>query len=138
MIDPLQSSIRVAASALDAQSMRIRVVSENIANAQTTGAGPGDDPYARKTITFAGELSRSDNANVVVVRGVGVDNAPFRIVRDPGHPAADIQGNVKMPNVDPFTELADLKEANRSYEANLQTIKQARDLFSMTIDLLKS
>jgi flagellar basal-body rod protein FlgC len=98
VIDPLQSSIRVAGSALQAQSMRIRVVSENLANAQTTGAAPGDDPYSRKTVSFANEMSRVDQANLVTIRKVGVDQSAFRIVRDPGHPAADARGYVKMPN----------------------------------------
>ena len=138
MLDPLQSAIRAAGSALEAQSLRIRVVSENLANAQTTGAGAGDDPYSRKTVTFASELSRADGASLVKLRSIGIDPAPFRVMRDPGHPAADAKGYVKTPNVEPLIELADLKEANRSYEANLQTIKQARDLFSMTIDLLKA
>jgi flagellar basal-body rod protein FlgC len=138
MIDPFQTAMRTAASGLEAQSVRIRVVSENLANAQTTGASPTEQPYARKTITFADELSRADGAHLVRVRGVGVDASPFRVVHDPGHPAADDKGFVKVPNVDPLIELADLKEADRSYQANLQTIKQARDLFSMTVDLLKS
>jgi flagellar basal-body rod protein FlgC len=138
MIDPFQTAIRTAGSALEAQSLRIRVVSENLANAQTTGAAPGEEPYARKTISFADEMSRVDGARRVRVRAIGVDPAPFRIVRDPGHPAADDKGNVKTSNVDPMIELADLKEANHSYEANLQTIKQSRDLLAMTVDLLKS
>jgi flagellar basal-body rod protein FlgC len=138
MTDVLQASMHVAGSALAAQSLRMRVVSENLANAQSTGASPGSDPYARKTVTFADELSRTEGVRLVAVRKIGVDPTPFRIVREPGHPSANEKGEVKMPNVDSFLELADLREANRSYQANMQVIKQARDLFSMTIDILKS
>ncbi|MDE2361476.1 MAG: flagellar basal body rod protein FlgC [Hyphomicrobiales bacterium] len=138
MLDALQASMRVAGSALEAQSIRMRVVSENIANAQSTGAAPGEDPYVRKTVTFGSELDRAARAEMVAVKRIGVDAAPFRIVSDPGNPAADAKGNVKLPNVDPLIEVADLRESNRAYEANLQTIKEARDLFAMTIDLLKS
>ena len=135
---PLQASMHVAGAALTAQSVRIRVVSENLANSQTTGAAPGSDPYSRKTVTFSDELARTENARMVSVRKIGVDESPFRVVREPGHPAANEKGEVKMPNVDPIIEVADLREANRCYQANLQVIKQARELFAMTIDLLKA
>ena len=138
MIDPLVASIRTAGSGLDAQAARIRIVSENIANAQTTGSSPDADPYTRKTITFSDALSRADGANLVKVRTIGTDPSAFRIVRDPGHPAANEKGDVKMPNVDPLIEIADMRDANRGYQANIQVVKQARDLISMTIDLLKS
>ena len=137
-MDALQAAMRIAGSALEAQSLRMRVVSENIANAQSTGATPGSDPYVRKTITFGAEPSRTAQVDLVAVRRIGLDPTPFHVVQDPGNPAADAKGNVKLPNVDPLIEIADLKEANRAYEANLQTIKEARDLFSMTVDLLKS
>lgn len=138
MLDPLQTSIRVAGSALQAQALRMRVVSENIANAQATAATPEDDPYRRKTVTFGEELSRRDNVAYVAIKKIGQDEAPFRIVRDPGNPAANSKGEVKMPNVDPVMELADMRDANHGYQANLQIIRQARELFSMTLDILKS
>ncbi len=138
MIDPLLGAIRAASSALEAQSTRIRVVSENVANAQTTGAEPGSEPYRRKTISFGEELSRAEGVRTVGVRAIGRDPSEFRVVRDPGHPAADAKGFVKMPNVDPIMEVADLREANRSYQANVQVVRQTRDLFSLTIDLLKA
>ena len=109
MIDALQASLRVAGSGLSAQSARLRVVSENLANAQSTGTTPGSDPYRRKTITFENTFDR----------------------------VADDKGVVKMPNINMISEMSDMREANRSYEANLQVIKQSRDLISMTIDLLK-
>jgi flagellar basal-body rod protein FlgC len=137
MIDSLQASMSIAASGLSANSSRLRVTSENIANAQSTGATPGADPYRRKTITFESALDEASGADVVKVSSIGVDRTPFTVEQDPGNPAADGKGFVKLPNVNLLLEMADMREANRSYEANLQVIKQSRDLISMTIDLLK-
>ncbi len=138
MVEPLQAALRAASSALEAQSTRIRVVSENVANAHSTGATPGDDPYRRKTISFGEELARAEGVRTVAVRSIGRDPTAFRSVHDPGHPAADQRGFVKLPNVDPILELADLREANRSYQANVQVVRQTRELFTLTIDLLKA
>lgn len=137
MIDPLQASFRIASTGLQAQSNRLRVISENVANAESTGNTPGADPYARKTITFESELDRAAGVPLLRTKSIGVDTSPFRMERNPGHPAADADGYVKLPNVDVLIEMADMREANRSYQANLQAYKQARELFSMTIDLLK-
>jgi len=137
MLDPLQTSLRIAASGLQAQSTRLRVVSENIANAQSTGPTAGADPYARKTVSFESEVDRTSGANLVEVKTIGVDESPFRLERDLGNPAADADGMVKMPNVDVLVELADMREANRSYEANLQVAKQSADMLSQTIALMK-
>lgn len=138
MIDPLDASLRIAGSGLEAQSARLRVVAENLANAQSTGSTPGADPYARKTITFASEMDRVSGVELVHVSAIGVDKAPFRVEQDPGNPAADSKGFVKLPNVNMVMEMADMREANRSYEANLQIVKQTRDLSSMAIDLLRN
>ena len=137
MLDPLQTSLRIAASGLQAQSTRLRVVSENIANAQSTGPAPAQTPYARKTVSFESALDRASGANLVEVKSIGVDQAPFKLERDPGNPAADAHGMVKMPNVDVLVELADMREANRSYEANLQVAKQSADMLSVTVALMK-
>lgn len=137
-IDPLSSSLRIAGSGLETQSARLRVVSENIANAQSTGPSAGADPYARKTITFESELDRASGDPLVKVKEVGVDRTPFRIEHLPGNPAADAQGDVKMPNVDLLFEMADMREANRSYEANLQVVKQTRQMITDTIDLMRT
>jgi flagellar basal-body rod protein FlgC len=137
MIDPLQSSLHIAASGLQAQSIRLRIVSENIANAQSTGPSAGADPYARKTVSFESEVDHASGANLVEVKAIGVDQAPFKVERDPGNPAADANGMVKMPNVDVLVELADMREANRSYEANLQVAKQSADMLSQTVALMK-
>ncbi|MEH3117563.1 MAG: flagellar basal body rod protein FlgC [Methylorubrum populi] len=138
MIDPLLSASRLASAGLEAQSLRMRVVSENLANAQSTGATPGADPYARKTVTFRAELDRAAGLASVRLREIGTDDAPFRTEHDPANPAADANGNVKLPNVNMLVEMADMREANRSYEANLQVIKQARAMVAGVIDLLKS
>lgn len=138
MIDPIDSSLRIAGAGLHAQSTRVRVVSENLANAQSTGQTPGSDPYRRKTVTFASAIDQASGSNLVKVKDVGVDRSPFRVEYDPNHPAADAKGFVKMPNVSMLLEMADMREANRSYEANLQMIKQARSMQAMTIDLLRN
>ncbi len=137
-MDPLAASLRIAGSGLEAQSTRLRIVSENIANARSTGDTPGADPYRRKTITFGAELDQATGADVVSVKKLGVDQSKFIEEFDPGNPAADEKGMVKMPNVNILVEMADMREANRTYEANLQTVKQSRDLIAATLDLLKA
>ena len=137
-MDALTTALKVASSGLSAQSQRLRVVSENLANAQSTGDTPGADPYRRKTITFAAELDKVSGGSTVSVLKVNRDPTDFPLEYLPGHEAADANGYVKMPNVNPLIEMADVSEANRSYQANLQVIKQARELISMTIDLMRS
>lgn len=137
-MDPLLASLKVAASGMGAQSERLRIVSENIANAQSTGDAPGADPYRRKTVSFAAHLDRALGASTVETTRVDRDPSSFPLEYLPGHQAADANGYVKMPNVNVLVEMADVREANRSYEANLQIIKQARDLISMTIDLMRT
>ncbi len=136
-MDALTAALKVAASGLGAQSERLRVVSENLANAQSTGTAPGADPYRRKTISFASELDRGSGASLVEVNSIDRDPSAFPVEFQPGNEAADANGYVKMPNVNVLIEMADMTEANRSYEANLQVVKQARDLISMTIDLMR-
>lgn len=138
MIDPLRAASRIAGDGLSVQATRMRIVSENIANARATGNTPGADPYQRKTVLFESEFDRVVGAYTVNVRGVATDSTPFQVEHDPGHPAADESGAVKLPNVNMLIELADMREASRSYEAGLQMMKQARALASMTIDLLRN
>jgi len=137
MIDPLIASGKLSSAGLEAQSARLRVISENIANAQSTGRTPGSDPYARKTITFKAELDRTLGASSVAVKDIGKDEAPFPVEYDPGNPAADENGMVKKPNVNMLIEMADMREANRTYQANLQMMKQARAMITATIDLMR-
>ncbi|MET3853495.1 MULTISPECIES: flagellar basal body rod protein FlgC [unclassified Rhizobium] len=137
-MDPLSAAMKIAGSGLEAQSTRLRIVSENIANARSTGDTPGADPYRRKTVTFGEQVDRAAGLTTVNVKKLGVDESEFTTEYDPSNPAADERGVVKLPNVNMLVEMADMREANRSYDANLQTIKQTRDLISSTIDLLKS
>ena len=137
-MDPLSASLKIAGSGMETQATRLRIVSENIANARSTGDTPGAEPYRRKTLTFGNELDRATGVTLATVKKFGVDQSKFTEEYDPGNPAADEKGIVKMPNVNVLIEMADMREANRSYEANLQTIKQTRDLISATLDLLKA
>lgn len=135
--DPLLSVMRTASSGLQSQSMRLKVISENLANMESTGTTPGADPYRRKLMTFEQILDETTGSTVVTVDNIIRDQKPFPTEYDPGHPAADATGYVKKPNVEMMLEMADLREAARSYEANLQMIKQAREMSSLMVDLLK-
>ncbi len=138
MIDPLRAATSIAGSGLEAQSVRLRVVSENLANAQSVGKTPGADPYRRKTVVFASEFDRLLGGATVEVKSVGTDQSPFRVEHDPSNPVADKDGNVKMPNVSMLVEMADMREASRSYEANLQMVKEARSMTNQILDLLRN
>ena len=138
MADDLKSAVISSVSALRAQSTRLRVISENLANATSTGAAAGADPYSRKTVSFKAELDRASGASIVKIDSIGNDRSPFRVEHDPGHPAADASGNVKMPNVSPLVEMSDMREAQRSYEANLQVVRQTREMIGDLIDLLRA
>jgi len=137
MIDPLQASLKISGAGLEAQSTRLRIISQNIANSQSTASVAGADPYARQTVSFDNVLDRASGLSLVRVKNVGVDAAPFKLEHDPGNPAADSDGYVKLPNVDVLVELTDMREANRTYEANLQVAKQSADLLNQTVALLK-
>jgi len=138
MIDPLKAPGKIATAGMSAQSARLLVISENIANAQSVGATSGADPYSRKTISFKSEVDRLSGATMVKVAQYGIDRSPFKVEQDPGNPAADKDGNVKLPNVNLMVEMADMREANRVYQANLQVFRQTRELVSMTIDLMRT
>ena len=137
MMDPLLSIARTASSGLQSQAMRLKVVSENLANMDSTGTTPGADPYRRKLVTFEQALDETTGAQMVNIERIIRDQKPFRTEYDPGHPAADAAGYVKRPNVEMMVEMADMREASRSYEANLQMIRQAREMSSLMVDLLK-
>jgi flagellar basal-body rod protein FlgC len=136
-MDSLISSIQCAGSGLAAQSKRIQIISENIANANSTASTPGENPYQRKIVSFTQELEKAGGASRVAVSDISRDPAPFPVEFSPGSPSADASGYVKLPNVNAIIEMADMREANRSYEANLQVIKQVRDLLAMSIDLMR-
>ena len=137
-MDNLAATFSIANSALKAQSQRIRTATENLANANSTGKTPGANPYTRKVITFELQLDDTTGASLVAANGEELDTSPYRIEKIPGHPAADKNGNVKLPNVNMLIELADIREGTRSYDASVQVVKQARDLVTMTLDLLKA
>lgn len=133
-LDPLAASMRMSATALDNQSTRMRVVAENMANARSTGDAPGEAAYRRKTVSFA----RIAAEPVPGPRArIATDRSALPTHHDPNHPAADAKGMVSMPNVSPLVEMADMREANRSYEANLQVMGQVRDMIRSTIDLMR-
>ncbi len=133
----LENSLTVAASGMRVQASRLRVVAENLANAQATASTPGGDPYRRKTISFASELDRATGAELVTIRRYDVDRSDFTLRYLPQHPAADEKGYVKFPNVNPLVELMDMREAQRSYEANLNALATARSMLMRTLDLLR-
>ena len=137
-MDQLTAALKISGSGMQAQSTRMRIVSENLANSQSTGRTPGADPYRRKTVTFGEELDRVMGTPTVIVKDIGADRSPFDEKHDPGNPAADANGNVKMPNVNVLIELSDLRQANRSYSANVEAITQARSMLTMNIDLLRN
>jgi flagellar basal-body rod protein FlgC len=128
----------IATSGLRAQAGRMRVISENIANADSTPTKAGADPYRRKVPTFRTEFDRELQANTVELGKVATDNSDFRLKYEPGHPAADVNGNVKYPNVNSLVEMTDMREAQRSYEANINVIGATRRMIARTLDILKA
>ena len=121
-----------------AQAGRMRIISENIANADSTPATPGANPYRRKVPTFNSELDRSLEARVVSMGRVDTDKSAFRLKYEPGHPSADANGNVKYPNVNSLVEMTDMREAQRSYEANVNVISATRRMLQRTLDILRA
>lgn len=130
-------TISVAASGLKAQSGRMRVIAENIANADSTGERPGADPYRRKVPTFARRFDKELEAHVVDLGRVRPDQTPFKTRYEPGNPAADAKGEVKLPNVNTLVETMDMREAQRSYEANLNIITTTRRMIARTLEILR-
>jgi len=130
-------SMGIAASGLRAQAGRMRIISENIANSDSTAQQAGGDPYRRKIPTFASQLDRTLDARVVSLGPVRTDPSDFHVKYEPGHPAADAAGNVRLPNVNPLIEMTDLRDAQRSYEANLNVIGATRRMIARTLDILR-
>jgi flagellar basal-body rod protein FlgC len=131
-------TMAIAASGLRAQAGRMRIISENIANADSTPSSAGANPYRRKVPTFRSEFDRTLDAQLVDLGKVRVDTSDFRLKYEPGHPAADSNGNVKYPNVNPLVEMTDMREAQRSYEANINVISATRRMIQRTLDILKA
>ena len=136
MIDSLQSSLTIASSGLEAQSTRMRIVSENLANANSTATSPGGEPFRRR-IPLLESTTLSGGGEGVKVTGAARDMSAFRTEYNPTHPAAGPDGYVRLPNVDPLVEMMDMRDASRAYEANLNMIEAARSMTSHALDLLR-
>jgi flagellar basal-body rod protein FlgC len=133
----LSKTLELSAKGMTAQSARLQVIAQNLANAETTGTSPGADPYRRKTVAFSDTLDRASGTTSVGVRQIGTDNSAFPRRFDPSNPAADSTGYVKTPNVNSFVEIMDMKEAQRSYSANLNVMETTRGMLTRTVDLLR-
>jgi flagellar basal-body rod protein FlgC len=131
-------TLKVSAAAMTAQTTRLRIIAENIANSGSTANTPGADPYRRKIVTFRNELDRATGGKLVKVDKVLPDASSFELRYSPGHPAADANGYVRYPNVNSMIEMADLKDANRSYQANVDVIDVAKSMLSRAIGLLQN
>lgn len=130
-------ALRISAHGMDAQTTRLRIIAENLANQDTTGSTPGADPYRRKTVSFENHLDPAIGIETVRIKSVGHDQAVFPQRYEPSHPAADAQGYVHTPNVNSFVEVMDMREAQRSYSANLNVMEVTRSMLTRAIDLLK-
>ena len=133
----LLKAMEMASEGMKAQGTRMKVISENMANAETTGKNPNELPYQRQLVTFKNVLDRASRTRHVKVDEISKDKNDFILKYDPSHPAANAKGYVKMPNVNPLVEMMDMREAQRSYEANLGVIEMTRDMLMRTIDMLR-
>ena len=133
----LTTALSISARGMDAQTSRLRVIAENLANQDTTGSAPGVDPYRRKTVTFAQHLDPALGASTVEVKKVGTDRSEFPTKYDPSNPSADARGYVRTPNVNSFVEIMDMREAQRSYSANLNVMQVSRGMLTRAIEMLK-
>lgn len=133
----LQSALKISASGMRAQGLRLRVIAENVANSGSTAQAPGGEPYRRKLVSFGTEMDRELGIEKVRVDSIFTDKGAFGRKFMPGHPAADEDGYVLTPNVNPLMEMADMREAQRTYEANLRAIQTVRMMLTRTVDLLK-
>jgi|TARA_R110000850_G_scaffold6349_7_gene24895 flagellar basal-body rod protein FlgC len=136
-VDSLSKISATAASGMRAQGDRLRIVSENLANSSSTSQVAGGDPYRRKTISFESVMDPKTGAAIVQAATVDRDQTDFTLRYDPSHPAADENGYIKMPNVNPLIEMSNMREAARSYEANLAMLDKARDMRQQLVELLK-
>ena len=133
----LDKALSISARGMAAQTTRLRVIAENLANQDTTGSAPNVAPYRRKTVTFENQLDQATGETLVRVKQVGQDRSDFPLKFDPSHPAADKNGYVRTPNVNSFVEVMDMREAQRSYSANLQVMQVTRGLLTRAIEMLK-
>jgi flagellar basal-body rod protein FlgC len=134
----LNDAIAIASSGMKAQGSRLKVIAENLANASSTSQTPGGEPYRRKVLTFTNVLDRTVSAQIVKVKSIGPDRSDFELRYDPTHPAANADGYVLEPNVNPIIEMADMREAQRSYDANLTVIETSVGMLKQTISVLNA
>jgi flagellar basal-body rod protein FlgC len=133
----LFKAFQISAAGMKAQGTRLRVSAENIANADSLPTKPGQDPYRRKIMTFKNVMDRQAGVDLVKVGKVYTDKSPFGMKYEPSHPAANAQGYVETPNVEPMIEMMDMREAQRSYEANLNVLQSSRSMLLQTLDILR-
>jgi flagellar basal-body rod protein FlgC len=133
----LDRALRISAAGMAAQSTRLRVVAENLANRDSTGEAPGADPFRRRTVTFASRLDRALGMETVGVARIGTAQGEFPTRFEPSHPAADERGYVKTPNIDSLVEVMDMREAQRSYSANLSVLETTRAMLTRAIEALR-
>lgn len=133
----LQDTLNIAAAGMHVQGDRLRIISENIANVDSTGRAPGEEPYRRKLITFKNELDKALGVETVQVDKRTYDRSDFELKYNPSHPAADAEGYVKMPNVNTIVEMMDMREARRAYESNLGVVETTKAMLQRTIDLIR-
>ena len=133
----VMKTMRISAAGMKTQGVRLRVIAENIANANSLPTSPGDDPYRRKTVTFKNTLDRETGLETVEIAKVRRDPSSFPLKYEPSHPAADKDGYVQAPNVNSLIEMADMREAQRSYEANLNVIRASKSMLQATIEVLR-
>ncbi len=133
----LNTSMQLAFAGMSAQGQRLKVIAENLANTDSTAKTPGGEPYRRKIVSFHSVLDRSLGANSVAAGRPVSALGNFERKFDPGNPAADAEGYVQMPNVNPVVELMDMRDAQQSYQANLNVIDAAKSMISHTLDLLR-
>ena len=131
------SSLKIAATGLHAQNARMRIIAENIANADSAGKTPDEDPYRRRIPTFKAVMDADAGGQIVEIGKVALDSSDFESRYEPGHPAADARGYVKYPNINTLVESMDMREAQRTYEANLNVVSVTRSMLGRTIDILK-
>jgi flagellar basal-body rod protein FlgC len=130
-------TMAIAAAGLRAQSARMRIIAENLANANSAGRTPEEDPYRRQVPVFDAELDRATGLQVVRMTDVQTDQSDFNLRYEPGHPAANGEGYVRYPNVQTLVEMMDMREAQRSYEANLNMVESSRRMMERALDLLR-
>jgi flagellar basal-body rod protein FlgC len=137
MAADLNTSLQISAAGMEAQVARLKVVSENLANQNTTGSSPGADAYRRRTVSFTNRLDKALGVETVNVKSVGTDKGAQPLRYDPGNPAANKDGYVKTPNVNTFVELMDMRDAEQSYSANLNVASTTRNMLNQTLNLIK-